>query len=116
MKKSNVVWFILGGLTLVALGFAVGYFTHGGLRPALVRPMMAGGLYMGGFPFLFMGIRWLFGLVFWLGPLAGIVALIIVLTRRSPAAPAQPAAPAPAEQPTAASQPTETPPSKSKPK
>ena len=100
MKISKVVWYVLGGVALVGLGFAVGYFVPfrgaGGFHP-----MMAAGGFRGGFPLMMMGARGLFGVLQCIGPVAGIVALIVVLTRR----PAAPAAPAPA--PIAEAAPTE---------
>src|SRR5262245_44441055 len=111
MKISKVVWVILGGLVLVGLGFAVGYFVPFkaavGPHPLMHLRGFDGGF---GFPFMMMGLRGLFGLFLCLGPLAGIVALILVLTRRPAASPAPaasstpPAAPSEtSEQPTAAS-------------
>jgi hypothetical protein len=116
MKKSNVIWFILGGLALIALGFVGGYALNGGfMRPAALAngavpygamPYMRGfGGRMMGLPFFGFGLGLLFMTIQGLGPIAGIVALIIVLTRR-PAAPPAPivaAPPAPAaEKPKAA--------------
>jgi hypothetical protein len=118
VKKSNIIWFILGGLALIVLGFVVGYMLHGGFTAATVAgrfapygamPHMSGFVArgaVGGFPFLGfgLGLALLGGLIRWLGPIAGIVALVIVLTRKPAAAPAPPAQIA---QPTAVSAPTE---------
>lgn len=114
MKISKVVWYILGGLVLIGLGFALGFFVPFRAAAFGLHPMMTLGRLRGGFDFgfPFMGLRAVFGLVWCLGPLAGITALIIVLTRRpaaspAPAAPSAPAAPAAKTesdaQPTAAS-------------
>jgi len=56
----------------------------------------------GGFGILAAGLGLLARVVFCLGPLAGIVALVIVLTRRSPTSPA-PAQTAPATRETTSS-------------
>lgn len=101
MKRTSIIWYILGGLVLIALGFVAGYALNGGFtRVAAVgagtmmpyargfRGAVAPGMFMGGLRF---GLGWLMMLIFWLGPVAGIVALIIVLARR-PAAPAAPLA------------------------
>ena len=102
MKISKVVWYVLGGVVLVGLGFALGYFVP--FRgSAGFHPMMAAGGFRGGFPFMMMGVRSLFGLIQCIGPLAGIAALIIVLTRRPAASPA----PAPTLMPEADAAPTE---------
>ena len=109
MKRTSIIWYVLGGLVLIALGFVVGYALNGGfLRGAAVAgtmmPYARGfrgaampGMFMGGLGF---GLGWLMMLIFWLGPIAGILALIIVLARR-------PAAPPPAVPPAA---PVEVPP------
>ncbi len=92
MKMSKWIGYVLGGIGLVALGCLIGF----GLRSAPigwhVMPMMgtwAG--HMDGWrtPGMFFGLRWLIMPLFWLGPIAGIVALILVLTRRN-APPATP--------------------------
>jgi len=94
MKISKVVWLVLGGVALVGLGFALGFL--GPFRGAALHPMVAAGGFRGGFPFMMMGVRSLFGLIQCIGPLAGIAALIIVLTRRPAASPVPaPAAPMP---------------------
>ena len=103
MKISKVVWYVLGGVLLVGLGFALGFL--GPFRgAAALHPMVAAGGFRGGFPFMMMGVRSLFGLIQCIGPLAGIAALIIVLTRRPAALPVPaPAAPMPEAAPTEAS-------------
>jgi hypothetical protein len=87
MKKSTIVWAVLAGLALVALGFAAGFLINRGGMGVVgavgPRRIMA----FGGFPIM-AGLGFLARLVFCLGPLAGIIALIIVLTRRDPASPA----------------------------
>ena len=88
---------MLGGVVLVGLGFALGYFVP--IRGAGgFHPMMAAGGFRGGFPLMMAGARGLFGVIQCLGPLAGIVALIVVLTRR----PTAPTLSAPAPMPEAA--------------
>jgi hypothetical protein len=109
MKRTNIIWYILGGLVLIALGFVAGYALNGGFTRAAVgagtmmpyarglRGAAVPGMLMGGLRF---GLGWLMMLIFWLGPVAGIVALIIVLARRPAAPVAPPVAPveaAPAE-------------------
>ena len=102
MKKSNILWIVLGGIVLVVLGFLAGFALNGGfaggLHPITMMrsyPYHTRGFVGGfGFPWLPMGLGGLLMLVFWLGPIAGIVALIIVLARR-PALPQ----PQPQEQP-----------------
>lgn len=86
MKTSKWIWFVLGGIGLVALGCLIGF----GLRTADIgwraMPMMgswSGHMVGWRTPGMFFGLRWLFMLLFWLGPIAGIVALILVLTRRN---------------------------------
>lgn len=98
MKQTSVIWYILGAVVLIGLGFVVGYILNGGfmgamaLRGATVMPYGARGMMASG-PFFF-GPRFGLGalILAWLclGPLAGFVALFLVLTRR----PAQLAAPA----------------------
>ena len=115
MKRTSFIWYILGAVVLIALGFAVGYFLNGGMGRGLAMHSAA--------PFAqagrgFLMPRLLFGALFglgalirWVGPLAGILALIIVLTR-SPvvvAAPAQAATVAPAETSATAETAVETP-------
>ena len=106
MKISKVVWFVLGGVVLIGLGFALGFFIPfkgaGGLHP-----MMTAGGFRGGFPFLMLGVRGLFGLISCIGPLTGIAALIIVLTRRPAASSAPAASPTSASMPEASASPTE---------
>ena len=102
MKISKVVWYVLGGVVLVGLGFSLGFFVP--FRGAAgLHPMMVAGGFRGGFPLMMMGARGLFGLIQCIGPLAGIVALILVLTRRTPASPTPVAAPMPEAAPTEAS-------------
>jgi hypothetical protein len=100
MKARNVILYVLGAVVLLGIGFAAGYF----LTPAQGATLMMGGraapfighsfLLRGG-GLMFFG---LFRLLGGLGWLAGIVALILVLTRRNPQQ--QPAAPVSAETPT----------------
>lgn len=90
--KTKWFWFVLGGIALVALGFVIGFSLRGAPLGWRVMPMM--GTWPGhtaGWrtPGMFFGLRWLFMLFFGLGPIAGIVALILVLTRRN-APPATP--------------------------
>lgn len=92
MKSLKWLWIVLGGIALVALGFLIGFGLQGAPIGWRAMPMM--GAWNGRFigmhaPGMFFGLRWLMMLIFWLGPLAGIVALILVLTRRS-APPATP--------------------------
>ncbi len=101
MKRTSIIWYILGGLALIALGFLAGYALNGGFTrvaaaPGTMMPYARGfrttvmpGLFLGGLRF---GLGWLMMLIFWLGPVAGILALIIVLARR-PAAPSVPVVP-----------------------
>lgn len=86
MKASKWLWYVLGGLGLVALGCLIGF----GLRSTSIgwgiMPMMGtwnGHMVGWRTPGLFLGLRWLIIPIFWLGPIAGIVALILVLTRRN---------------------------------
>lgn len=118
MKRTSVIWYILGAVVLIALGFVAGYALNGGFTRLGVGPaagMMAARGFRGGFMpgmmagGLRFGLGGLLMLFFWLGPLCGIAALLIVLTRRQPAAPAQvtavaapPAPAAPADPPAAA--------------
>jgi len=78
MKKSRIVWLVLGGLALVILGFASGFLARSG-GVGFHRGLMGGA-----FP-LMIGLGLLARLLFCLGPLAGIAALVIVLTRRNSA-------------------------------
>ena len=94
MKQAKWLWYVLGGLGLVALGCLIGF----GLRFAPigwhVMPMMGtwDGHTVGWHrPGMFLGLRWLLMPLFWLGPIAGIVALILVLKRRNAPAAAPPA-------------------------
>lgn len=126
MKKLSIVWYIVGAVVLIGLGFVAGYALNGGLlaRPAVtaggvtpyfgMMPRMRafGGPLAGrGFPLLGFGLGWLMMLVLSVGAVCGIVSLIILLTTRrpAPAAPAQPVVSAPAAAPTMPSTPTETP-------
>jgi hypothetical protein len=106
MKISKVIWFVVGGIVLIGLGFALGF--HVPFRGAAVlHPMMTAGGFRGGFPFLMLGVRGLFGLISCIGPLAGIAALIIVLSRRPAVSSAPAASAAPAPMPEASASPTE---------
>jgi hypothetical protein len=102
--KNKTIWLALGGIGLVVAGIMIGFLLSGGmlaLRPPRVAefiqpfaysPMM--GRHMMSFwgrPYLFWGLGWLVMALFWLGPIAGIAALIIVLAgRKKPSATAQP--------------------------
>jgi len=98
MKQTSVIWYILGAIVLIGLGFVVGFVLNGGvmgamaLRGAAVAPFATRSMVAPG-PFFF-GPRFGFGALILaylcLGPLAGFAALFIVLTRR----PAQVGAPA----------------------
>ena len=90
MKRTSVIWYILGAIVLIGLGFLVGYVLNGGfmraaaLRGGTMMPYASRGLMMTG-PFFFAPRFGLGALVLaWLclGPLAGFVALFLVLTRR----------------------------------
>jgi hypothetical protein len=122
MKRSTVIWYIIGAIVLIGLGFLAGYALSGGFSPAAVqangvrpfgmmpylqqgpqaRGMMPGFAtrrFLPGFPLmgLGMGFGLLLAVIYGLGPIAGIVALILVLTRRpaGPPAPPPPVEPAP---------------------
>ena len=126
MKKLSIVWYILGAVVLIGLGFVAGYALNGGLlaRTAVtaggVTPyygmmphmrVFGGPLAGRGLPLLGFGLGWLMMLVLWVGAAAGIVSLIILLTTRrsAPAAPAQSTSAPAAAAPTLPSTPTETP-------
>jgi hypothetical protein len=103
--KNKTIWLVLGGIGLVLIGIVLGLLLSGGIlalrvprgdvfvQPFAYGPMMRGwnnhmmGLW--GWPRPFLGLRWLVMALFWLGPIAGIVALIIVLAGRKPSAPQQ---------------------------
>ncbi len=127
----KILLFVLGGVVLLAIGFAVGFFL---LRvplaarqaavpgPVGMMPFAYRGLAVRGFQpalrFPFLGLGLLVGPLQCLGSIAGFVALFLVLTRKPASAVATPAAPvaiatpaaestAPAgDDKTAASQPT----------
>lgn len=114
MKKNSWIWYALGAIVLLVVGFAAGYFltnTQGAgsfmmgrrIAPLMAHPfLMQRGIFpMGGF--MFFG---LFRLLGGLGWVAGIVALILVLTRRS--SPSQPVVTAAPEPPTAVSEKTKS--------
>lgn len=106
MKNLKWLWFILGAIVLVALGFAIGFSLHFAPIGLRVMPMMgANGRFIGmRAPGLFFGLRSLFMLIFWLGPVAGIIALIVVLTRRN----VPPSTPPAATPPTTTAEPPKT--------
>lgn len=106
MKSSKWIWYVLGGIGLVALGCLIGV----GLRSAnvgwRVMPMMGtwpGHMVGWRTPGMFFGLRWLLMLLFMVGPIAGIIALILVLVRRN----ASPATPSAVEAPKAEEKKTE---------
>lgn len=104
--KNKTIWLVLGGIGLVLVGIGLGFLLGGGMlalrapmgdafiQPFAYSPMMRGwnshmmGLW--GWPRPFLGLRWLVMALFWLGPIAGLVALIIVLAGRKPSAANQP--------------------------
>lgn len=111
MKRTSVIWYILGALVLIGLGFVVGYVLNGGfmraaaLRGAAIGPM-GRGMMPGGFFFApRFGLGALILAYLCLGPLAGFVALFLVLTRRPAAVVAPVAAPVVRTEPVAVVEP-----------
>jgi hypothetical protein len=95
MKRTSVLWYVLGAVVLILLGFAAGYLLNGGLigRGGFAMHTVGRGMFM---PRVFFGGLFLLGaLIRWIGPLAGILALILVLTRRPAPVAAAPAQTAP---------------------
>ena len=104
--KDKALWFILGGIGLVIVGIVIGFLLGGGMlawrfpradvlpQPSAYGPMMRhwDNHMMGfwGWPSPFSSLRWLIMALLWLGPIASIVALIIVLAGRKPSAAHQP--------------------------
>lgn len=98
--NSKIIWFILGGVGLVAVGFLIGIslstgewaacnprlVSYGSLRQPWEGHMMQpwGNPTMNNWRLLgpFLGWGWPWMVLLWLGPLLGIAALIIALTRR----------------------------------
>jgi hypothetical protein len=105
MKKATILWLILGGIALVAVGLLIGLFLPtpalGWHSMSMMRPF--DGHFFGGYmPMTGFGLRWLILPLFCIGPIAGILALILVLARPHTAAPPAPPAPsAPPEPPKA---------------
>lgn len=98
MKTSKWIWYVLGGIGLLALGFVIGFSARSGDFGWRVMPMMgAWGGHMSGWrtPGMFFGLRWLIMLLFWFGPIAGVIALILILVRRNTPPATPPAAEAP---------------------
>ncbi|MBN1311456.1 MAG: hypothetical protein JXB30_08555 [Anaerolineae bacterium] len=105
MKKTTMLWLVLCSIALVALGFLIGISLPIGSLGWRATPMMADwdGHMMGSWdghmmdwhtPRSFFGLGWLLTPLFWLGPLAGIVALFVVLARRNTPLPTPMPAPA----------------------
>lgn len=108
MNRTRWIWIALGGIALLAIGLLIGLtLTAGGAHIAgWGYPTMMGGwpgAHMGSWGMMHSGFGWgifpFFGwlmmLLFLLGPIAGIAALIIVLRRPAQSPPTPPTAQTP---------------------